>query len=102
MALLTKRRRQQLRAELKYNKGILVAVAYLYPGLRISLLFPPVTMTLRSFALIVLGLAILTVIVNGQNAGGEAGHLGGIILAAIIMSIWKYRYIKRRNNDRTF
>ena len=82
--------------------GVLVAVAFLYPGLRIRLIFPPVEMTMRTFALVVLGLAVLTVMVNGQNAGGEAGHLGGIILSAIIMAIWKYRYIRRRNNDRTF
>lgn len=82
--------------------GVLVAVAFLYPHLRISLLFPPVTMTLRTFALVVLALAVCTVLVNGRNAGGEAGHLGGIILAAIIMSIWRYRYIRQRNNDRSF
>lgn len=82
--------------------GILVAVAFLYPQLRIRLIFPPVEMTMRTFALVVLGLAVLTVLVNGENAGGEAGHLGGIILAAIIMSIWRHLYIKRRNNDRTF
>lgn len=82
--------------------GVLVAVAFLYPHLRISLIFPPVTLTLRSFALIILGLAVLTVLVNGHNAGGEAGHLGGIILSAIIMLIWKHIYIKRRNNDRSF
>lgn len=82
--------------------GILVAVAFLYPHLRIRLMFPPIAMSLRSFALVILALAVLTVLANGQNAGGEAGHLGGIILSAIIMSIWKYRYIRQRNNDRTF
>ena len=82
--------------------GVLVAVAFLYPHSRISLLFPPVVMTLRTFALIILGISIITVLMNGENAGGEAGHLGGIILAAIIMFIWKYRYIRQRNNDRTF
>ena len=82
--------------------GVLVAVAFLYPHLRIRLIFPPVEMTMRTFALVVLGLAVLTITVNGHNAGGEAGHLGGIILSALIMSIWRYLYIRRRNNDRTF
>lgn len=82
--------------------GVLVAVAFMYPHLRISLVFPPVTMQLRTFALIVLALAVLTVLLNGNNAGGEAGHLGGIILSAIIMLIWRRRYLNKRNHDGTF
>lgn len=82
--------------------GVLVAVAFLYPHLRISLIFPPITMTLRNFALAVMALAVLTVLTRSSNAGGEAGHLGGIILAAIIMSIWRWRYMKKRRDDGTF
>lgn len=82
--------------------GILVAVAFLYPYLRVSLIFPPISMSLRTFALMVLVIAVLTVLGNGNNAGGEAGHLGGIIMAAIIMSIWRWRYLKRRRDDGTF
>lgn len=82
--------------------GVLVAVAFLYPGMRIRLVIPPVEMTMRTFALVVLGLAVLTVTLNAHNAGGEAGHLGGIILAAIIMSVWRFLYIRRRNHDGTF
>lgn len=82
--------------------GVLVAVAFLYPHLHIRLVFPPVVMTMRTFALVILGLAVLTVLTNGNNAGGEAGHLGGIILSAIIMLIWRFRYLKRRRNDGSF
>lgn len=82
--------------------GLLIAVAYMYPTLRIRLIFPPIDMTLRNFALVVLAIAVATVLLNGHNAGGEAGHLGGIILAAIIMSIWKWRYLRRRKDDGIF
>ncbi len=82
--------------------GVLVAVAFLYPHSLVRLVFPPVTMTLRTLALVVLVFAIVVVIGNGQNAGGEAGHLGGIILSAIIMSIWRYRYLKRRRDEGRF
>lgn len=75
--------------------GVLVSVAFLYPHLHVSLIFPPVTMTLRTFAIAVLLIAILTVLLNGDNAGGEAGHLGGIILSAIVMLIWRNRYRKK-------
>ena len=76
--------------------GVMVACAFMYPDVQISLLFPPVTLRLRTFAIIVIALAAGTILFNLSNAGGEAGHLGGIILGAIIMSIWKYRILHRR------
>ena len=76
--------------------GVMVACAFMYPDVNISLIFPPVTMRLRTFAIIVIALASGTILFNFDNAGGEAGHLGGIIMGAIIMSIWKYRIMHRR------
>lgn len=75
--------------------GVLVAVAFLYPRSMVQLIFPPIAMTMRTFAIMVLGIAFLTVTFNGSNAGGEAGHLGGIILSAIVMGIWRHRALKR-------
>ncbi len=71
--------------------GVMVACAFMYPDVMISLLFPPVTLRLRTFALIIIGIASATILFNLSNAGGEAGHLGGVIMGALIMSIWKYR-----------
>ncbi len=75
--------------------GVMVATAFMYPHVRISLLFPPVTMTLRSFAIAVIAIASAIILFNGNNAGGEAGHLGGIIMGALIMFIWKLRLMAR-------
>ncbi|MBR5895538.1 MAG: rhomboid family intramembrane serine protease [Akkermansia sp.] len=77
--------------------GVMVAMAFMFPYERISLLFPPVTMSMRTFALIIIGIASLTILFNLDNAGGEAGHLGGIIMGTIIMVIWKLRTLRRRN-----
>ncbi len=71
--------------------GVMVATAFLYPHVEISLLFPPVTMKLRTFAIAIIGVASATILFNWSNAGGEAGHLGGIIMGAAIMFIWKLR-----------
>ncbi len=76
--------------------GVMVATAFMYPHVPISLLFPPVTMKLRTFALAIIGIASATILFNWSNAGGEAGHLGGIIMGAIIMFIWKLRLEARR------
>ncbi len=75
--------------------GVMIAAAYMYPEAQISLLFPPVTLKLRTFALCVVGIASFIILFNLDNAGGEAGHLGGILMGAFIMSIWKFRQRNR-------
>ncbi len=76
--------------------GVMVATAFMYPHVPITLLFPPVTMKLRTFALVIIGLASFVILFNLDNAGGEAGHLGGIIMGALIMMAWKLRIMARQ------
>lgn len=78
--------------------GVIVAMVYMFPQERISLIFPPVSMTMRTFALVIIGIASATILFNWDNAGGEAGHLGGVIMGAIIMTIWKWRIYSRYKN----
>lgn len=78
--------------------GVMIAVAFLAPHARISLIFPPVSMTMRTFALVVTALACSAIFFNWTNAGGEAGHLGGLIMGAVIMMVWQQRIRMRRNN----
>jgi membrane associated rhomboid family serine protease len=56
--------------------GVIVAAAVLAPNMRIMFDFI-LPMKMRTFALILLGLAILEIGFSGVNAGGEAAHLGG-------------------------
>lgn len=65
--------------------GILAGCAVLFPNLRVQLLIPPVPMSMRTMALVFLGLAALTVIAGGRNAGGEAAHLGGAVLGFVLV-----------------
>lgn len=74
--------------------GVLIATAFLYPDVRIQLLFPPVILKLRTFALGVIAFAVFIIVFNLSNAGGEAGHLGGIIMGSLIMLF--YRLAHRR------
>lgn len=77
--------------------GVLIAAAFLFPYAKVSLIFPPITMTLRTMAFVVIGIATLTINFNGHNAGGEAGHLGGIIMGVILMIFIKRNLYKTRN-----
>ncbi len=76
--------------------GVMVATAFMYPHAPISLIFPPITMTMRTFALAIIVIASAAILFDLNNAGGEAGHLGGIIMGALIMYIWKLRLLARR------
>ena len=65
--------------------GILAACAVLFPHQRVMLLFPPIPMTMRTLALVFLGIAAVSVIVGSANAGGEAAHLGGAALGYFLV-----------------
>jgi len=58
--------------------GVIMAGAYLAPQAQV-LLFFIIPMTLRTLAYVLVIIAFVTVLTNGNNAGGEAGHLGGAI-----------------------
>ncbi|BDS08430.1 rhomboid family intramembrane serine protease [Oceaniferula spumae] len=64
--------------------AILVCTAVIAPNLKI-LLFFVIPMSMRTFAIAALVFATLMILTNGNNAGGEAGHLGGAILGYILM-----------------
>ncbi len=66
--------------------GILVGVAVIAPSMRVTLLFPPVTLTMRQLALALLAISVGSIVLKmGGNEGGEAGHLGGAIMGFVLM-----------------
>ncbi len=65
--------------------GILAGCAMLYPHQRVMLIFPPIPMTMRTMALVFLGLGAMSVIVGSRNAGGEAAHLGGAAIGWLLI-----------------
>ncbi len=67
--------------------GILVIAAMIAPDMRVQLLFPPVTLTMRQLAILVLAYGVFVVLVRGDNAGGEAGHLGGALAGFLLWKI---------------
>lgn len=65
--------------------GILIGVAVIAPDLRVMLMIPPVELSMRQLALTALAIAAGVILFNLDNAGGQAGHLGGAILGFILM-----------------
>lgn len=64
--------------------AILVCTAIIAPNLRV-LLFFVIPMSMRTLAIGALVFAAFMILTNGNNAGGEAGHMGGAILGFILM-----------------
>jgi len=72
--------------------GCMIGAAVIDPKVQVQLLFPPVTLTIRKLAYILLGISLL-VILGGMlsassafsNSGGEAGHLGGAVVGYLLM-----------------
>ncbi len=60
--------------------GILVAAAAIAPRELVQLLFLPFPIRLQTMAYLLIGVAAFTVFSRGNNAGGEAAHLGGAAL----------------------
>lgn len=65
--------------------GILIGVAVVAPNMRVQMLFPPIEMSLRTFALAILGFAVAVILFRWGNEGGQAGHLGGAILGFLLV-----------------
>ncbi|MEL7471906.1 MAG: rhomboid family intramembrane serine protease [Planctomycetota bacterium] len=59
--------------------GIIIGCARLEPNRTIMLIFPPIPLKLAWFAGGYVFIAVLTLVTRGNNAGGEAAHLGGAI-----------------------
>lgn len=65
--------------------GVLVAAAHLDPHRRFTLMLPPVTLRLVTIAWGMAAIAVLAIARHGENAGGEAAHLGGAAVGFVLI-----------------
>ncbi len=65
--------------------GILAAAATIAPDQKVMLLIPPIPMKMRTLVLVFLGIAVLSVIAQSANAGGELAHLGGAAVGFLLI-----------------
>lgn len=65
--------------------GVLIGAAHVAPNVTVTLMFPPIPMKLKVFALALIGIGAFMIFTNGRNAGGEAAHLGGAALGALLI-----------------
>jgi membrane associated rhomboid family serine protease len=65
--------------------GVLVAGATIAPNATLMLIFPPLPIKFKYLALVLVGYAMYVAFTNGENAGGQAAHIGGAILGFLLM-----------------
>lgn len=65
--------------------GVIAAASFLFPYARVQLLFPPINLSVRQFSWFILVIATVFILFDWDNAGGEAGHLGGILCGFFLM-----------------
>lgn len=65
--------------------GVIVACAKISPNSEIVLLFPPIPLKMKTFAYGYVAIALISLLMGAQNAGGQAAHLGGAIAGFILI-----------------
>ena len=66
--------------------GVLIACVKIAPNMGVRLLFPPIMLRMKTLAWLFIGYAVLMIASRGENAGGEAAHLGGAFVGWLLMS----------------
>lgn len=59
--------------------GVIMACAFVAPNAMIQMIFPPISLRMKVMAYCYVGIAAFNLIIGGQNAGGDAAHIGGAI-----------------------
>lgn len=71
--------------------GIEVAFAVVYPNLKLTLLFPPVSLKAKWMILIFIGIELFTGITGTLDGIAHFAHLGGALVGFLLMLWWKKR-----------
>ena len=69
--------------------GVLVGFAMLYPSARLTLIFPPITLDVKWWVIIFIGIELLTGITGTQMGVAHFAHLGGALFGWLLIKRWK-------------
>lgn len=74
--------------------GLLMGYAMLFPDTRLTLIFPPVTLTAKWWVVIWVAIELFTGFSSNLGGGvAHFAHLGGMLFGFIIIKIWKKKGI---------
>lgn len=74
--------------------GILLAFGYMFPDVRLYLLFPPIPLRARRFVILYALLELALGIYNSQaDTVAHFAHLGGMLIGLLILLYWRHKRI---------
>lgn len=73
--------------------GVLIAYALLFPDSRMTLLFPPVTLSAKWMVAIFAVIELFTGVTGSVEGVAHFAHLGGMIMGLLVILYWKNRGI---------
>ena len=68
--------------------GIIVAFAMIFPEAKLTLIFPPVTLSAKWMAIIFIGIELITGITGTQAGVAHFAHLGGALIGWLLIWWW--------------
>ena len=71
--------------------GVLIAYAMLFPQSRMTLLFPPVTLSAKWMVVIFAAIEFLTGMTGTNTGVAHFAHLGGMLIGYLLMLQWRRR-----------
>lgn len=69
--------------------GILLGYAMLFPESRLTLLFPPVTLSAKWMVIIFAGIELFTGVTGTADGVAHFAHLGGMLFGWLLIKYWK-------------
>lgn len=69
--------------------GILIAYAMLFPESKMTLLFPPVTLSAKWMVVVFAAIELITGVTGTVNGVAHFAHLGGMIFGWLMIRYWK-------------
>lgn len=68
--------------------GLFIGYAMMYPHSKLTLIFPPVTMSARTMVIVFAAIELLTGVTGTMNGVAHFAHLGGMLIGWIIIRWW--------------
>ena len=69
--------------------GVLIGYAMLFPDSRLTLIFPPVTLSAKVWVLIFAGIELLTGVTGTVGGVAHFAHLGGMLIGFLLILYWR-------------
>ncbi len=70
--------------------GLLLAFALTFPNRTITLIFPPIPMRARTFAIVFAGIELFSGVTGTMAGVAHFAHLGGMLGALTLMLLWRF------------